>query len=308
MAVNPPGNIRSEASGPSAWRPGPALWFLFPAAAILIVVYAGPLLFAFHASFTAWSLVDPGSDKIYVGLENYRDVLASHEYWRAVTVTLSYALTAVAIELVLGTAFALMLNLDFFGRSLFRSVMIIPMVMTPAVIGIFFKLYYEQESGIFNYFLGLVGLPRVAWLGVQMSLPSIIIMDVWQTTPFFMLVILAGLQSIDENVIAAATVDGAGRVQLFRYILLPFLMPYMLIAAAFRFIAALGDFDKIFLLTSGGPGDITTTMSIFAFKTGFNAFDIGRTSTIALIFVVIVLCVSAPLLGLLFKTTATERH
>jgi ABC-type sugar transport system permease subunit len=308
MAVNPPGNIRSEASGPSAWRPGPALWFLFPAAAILIVVYAGPLLFAFHASFTAWSLVDPGSDKIYVGLENYRDVLASHEYWRAVTVTLSYALTAVAIELVLGTAFALMLNLDFFGRSLFRSVMIIPMVMTPAVIGIFFKLYYEQESGIFNYFLGLVGLPRVAWLGVQMSLPSIIIMDVWQTTPFFMLVILAGLQSIDENVIAAATVDGAGRVQLFRYILLPFLMPYMLIAAAFRIIAALGDFDKIFLLTSGGPGDITTTMSIFAFKTGFNAFDIGRTSTIALIFVVIVLCVSAPLLGLLFKTTATERH
>jgi ABC-type sugar transport system permease subunit len=308
MAVNPPGNIRSEASGPSAWRAGPALWFLFPAAAILIVVYAGPLLFAFHASFTAWSLVDPGSDKIYVGLENYRDVLASHDYWRAVTVTLSYALTAVTIELVLGTAFALMLNLDFFGRSLFRSVMIIPMVMTPAVIGIFFKLYYEQESGIFNYFLGLVGLPRVAWLGVQMSLPSIVIMDVWQTTPFFMLVILAGLQSIDENVIAAATVDGAGRVQLFRYILLPFLMPYMLIAAAFRIIAALGDFDKIFLLTSGGPGDITTTMSIFAFKTGFNAFDIGRSSTIALIFVVIVLCVSAPLLGLLFKTTATERH
>jgi ABC-type sugar transport system permease subunit len=133
-------------------------------------------------------------------------------------------------------------------------------------------------------------------------------MDVWQTTPFFMLIILAGLQSIDENVIAAAAVDGASSMQLFRYILLPFLMPYMLIAAAFRIIAAMGDFDKIFLLTSGGPGDVTTTMSIFAFKTGFNAFDIGRTSTIALIFVVIVLGVSAPLLWLLFKTTATERH
>jgi multiple sugar transport system permease protein len=308
MAVSHPGKVQPEASAPPAWRPGPALWFLFPAAAILIGVYAGPLLFAFHASFTAWSLVDPGSDKIYVGLENYRDVLTSHEYWRAVAVTLSYALTAVAIELVLGTAIALMLNLDFFGRSLFRSLMIIPMVMTPAVIGIFFKLYYEQESGIFNYFLGLVGLPKIAWLGVQMSLPSIIIMDVWQTTPFFMLVILAGLQSVDENVIAAATVDGAGPMQLFRYILLPFLLPYMLIAAAFRIIAALGDFDKIFLLTSGGPGDVTTTMSIYAFKTGFNAFDIGRTSTIALIFVLIVLCVSAPLLLLLFRTTATERH
>jgi ABC-type sugar transport system permease subunit len=309
MAVNEQVNVRPpEELGQSAWHPSAAIWFLFPAAAILIVVYAGPLLFAFHASFTAWSLVDPGSDKIYVGLENYRDVLASRDYWHAVTVTLSYALTAVTIELVLGTAFALMLNLDFFGRSLFRSVMIIPMVMTPAVIGIFFKLFYEQESGIFNYFLVAIGLPRIAWLGVQMSLPSIIIMDVWQATPFFMLIILAGLQSIDENVIAAAKVDGASSMQLFRYIMLPFLTPYMLIAAAFRIIAAMGDFDKIFLLTSGGPGDVTTTMSIFAFKTGFNAFDIGRTTAIALIFVVVVLCVSAPLLWLLFKTTSTERH
>src|SRR5437016_7526833 len=173
MAVNDHRSIRSRAApGQPAWHPGPALWFLFPAAAILIVVYAGPLLFAFHASFTAWSLVDPGSDKIYVGLENYRDVLASREYWRAVTVTLSYALTAVAIELVLGTAFALMLNLDFFGRSLFRSLMIVPMVMTPAVIGVFFKLFYEQQSGIFNYFLVAIGLPRIAWLGAQMSLPN----------------------------------------------------------------------------------------------------------------------------------------
>jgi ABC-type sugar transport system permease subunit len=114
------------ASGRSGWHPGPALWFLFSAAAILIVVYAGPPLFAFHASFTAWSLVDPGSDKIYVGLDTYRDVLTSREYWRAVTVTLSYALTAVALELVLGTAFALLLKLDFLGRSLFRSLMIIP--------------------------------------------------------------------------------------------------------------------------------------------------------------------------------------
>jgi len=121
-------------------------------------------------------------------------------------------------------------------------------------------------------------------------------------------VILAGLQSIDENVIAAARVDGASAPQLFRYITLPFLAPYMLIAAAFRIIAAMGDFDKIFLMTSGGPGNVTTTMSIFAFKTGFNAFDIGRTTSIALIFVVIVLLVSAPLLWFLFKSTTVERH
>jgi ABC-type sugar transport system permease subunit len=141
-----------------------------------------------------------------------------------------------------------------------------------------------------------------------MSLVSIIIMDVWQTSPFFMLVILAGLQSIDENVIGAAKVDGASASQMFRYITLPFLAPYMAIAASFRIIASMGDFDKIFLATAGGPGSVTTTMSIFAFKTGFNAFDIGRTASIALIFVLIVLSVSAPLLWFLFKTTAAERH
>jgi len=290
------------------WRPRPSFWFLLPAAAILIVVFAGPMVFAFHASLTGWSLVQPGSERDFVGFDNYRDVLGSREYWRAVGVTLSYALTAVSLELVLGTCLALMLNLDFFFCSVFRSLMVIPMVITPAVIGIFWKLLYEDRSGIYNYFLNSLGLPSVSWLGLSMSLPSIIIMDVWQTTPFFMLVILAGLQSIDENVLAAAEVDGASAAQTFRYITLPFLVPYMLIAAAFRIISSMGDFDKIYLLTSGGPGDVTTTISIFAYKTGFNAFDIGRTAAIAWITVGIVLAVSAPLLRYLFKATLAERH
>jgi ABC-type sugar transport system permease subunit len=140
------------------WRPSAAFWFLLPAVTVLIAAYAGPLAYAVNASFTAWSLTVPGSDKIYVGLENYQDVLGSREYWRAVTVTLTYALSAVAIELVLGTLFALLLNLEFFARGLFRSLMVIPMVLTPAVIGIFFKLLYEQESGVFNYYLEALGL------------------------------------------------------------------------------------------------------------------------------------------------------
>ncbi|MBI1773941.1 MAG: sugar ABC transporter permease [Proteobacteria bacterium] len=291
-----------------SWRPPSAFWFLLPAASILLVVFVGPLLYAFHASLTAWSLVQPGSDQDYVGLDNYRDVLTSKEYWRAVSTTLSYAISAVSIELLLGTGFALLLNLDFFFRSLFRSVMVIPMVITPAVVGIFWRLLYEEQAGIFNYYLSNLGLPKMPWLGLAMSLPSIIIMDVWQTTPFFMLIILAGLQSIDENVIAAARVDGASAVQLFRYITLPFLVPYMLIAASFRIIAAMGDFDKIYLLTAGGPGDVTTTISIFAYKTGFNAFDIGRTAAIAWLSVALVLTVSSPLLWHLFKATAAERH
>jgi multiple sugar transport system permease protein len=299
-------NSRRRQDGPPGlgWQP---LWFILPALLVLGLVYAGPMLYALKASFTHWVLTDIGSENDPAGLSNYAEVLASGEFWRAVRVTITYALSSIVCGLTLGTIFALLLNLDFFWRSFFRSVMMIPMVITPAVIGIFWKLLYEQESGVFNYFLTTLGLPKVAWLNLDMALPSMIIMDVWQTTPFFMLVILAGLNSIDENQIDAARVDGAGRGQMFRYILLPHLLPYMLIAAAFRSIAAMGDFDKIWLLTAGGPGDRTTTITIFTYKTGFSAFDMGRTAAIAWIFVVIVLTVSAPLMRHLFKASMAER-
>ncbi|MFI5015392.1 MAG: carbohydrate ABC transporter permease [Hyphomicrobiales bacterium] len=286
------------------WQP---VWFILPALVVLAFVYAGPMLYALKASFTHWVLTDIGSENDPAGLSNYADVLSNREFWSAVRVTVTYAASSVACGLTLGTILALLLNLDFFWRSFFRAVMMIPMVITPAVIGIFWKLLYEEEGGVFNYFLGALGLPKAPWLSLDMALPSIIIMDVWQTTPFFMLVILAGLHSIDENQIDAARVDGAGHGQMFRYILLPHLLPYMLIAAAFRSIAAMGDFDKIWLLTSGGPGDRTTTITIFTYKTGFSAFDIGRTAAIAWIFVVIVLTVSAPLMRHLFKTSMAER-
>ena len=290
---------------PSGARPR-ALGFILPAILVLLFVYAGPMLYALEASFTHWVLTDIGSENDPAGLSNYMEVLSSRDFWSAVRVTVTYALSSIACGLTLGTAFALLLNLDFFWRSLFRSVMMIPMVITPAVIGIFWKLLYEQEGGVFNYFLTSLGLPPVPWLDLDHSLLSIIIMDVWQTTPFFMLVILAGLQAIDQNEIDAARVDGASSIQLFRHILLPHLLPYMMIAAAFRCIAAMGDFDKIWLLTAGGPGDRTTTITIFTYKTGFFAFDIGRTAAIAWIFVVIMLVISAPLMRHLFKTSTAE--
>ena len=291
----------------TAERRGIALLFLLPAAIILALIYLGPMLFALKASFTAWVLTSPGSENIFIGVENYTDVVSSPEFWSAVRVTVVYALASIVCGLTLGTILALLLDADFHAQSFFRSIMIIPMVITPSVIGIFWKLLYEEDSGVLNAVLAALRLPKVSWLNLDMALPSIVLMDVWQTTPFFMLVILAGLQSMDQNAVEAAKVDGANGRQLFRYITLPHLVPYMLIATSFRAIAAMGDFDKIWLLTGGGPGDRTTTITIFAYKTGFSAFDIGRTTTIAAIFVVIVLVASSPLLWRLFKTAMKDR-
>jgi len=288
-------------------RRGVALLFLLPAALVLTLIYLGPMLFALRASFTAWLLTSPGSENIFIGVENYTDVMSSPEFWSAVHVTVIYALMSICCGLTLGTIFALMLDADFYAQSFFRSIMIIPMVITPSVIGIFWKLLYEEDSGVFNAVLTALHLPKVSWLNLDMALPSIILMDVWQTTPFFMLVILAGLQAMDRNAVEAARVDGASGVQLFRYITLPHLVPYMLIATSFRAIAAMGDFDKIWLLTGGGPGDRTTTITIFAYKIGFSAFDIGRTTAVAWIFVVVVLVASSPLLWRLFKTAMRDQ-
>lgn len=292
---------------PEATRRRTALLFLAPAGLVLAAVYLGPMLFALKASFTGWVLPMPSTADIFVGVENYTDVAQSREFWSAVRVTVLYALFSIAGGLTLGTAFALLLDAEFHARSLFRSIMIIPMVITPSVIGIFWKLLFEEDSGVFNAALSGLGLPKVAWLNLGMALPSIVLMDVWQTTPFYMLVILAGLQALDRNTVDAARVDGASALQLFRYITLPHLVPFMLIATSFRAIAAMGDFDKIWLLTGGGPGDRTTTITIYAYKIGFSAFDIGRTTAVAWIFVVIVLVASSPLLWRLFKSAMAER-
>jgi len=290
-----------------AGRRNPAPWFILPAILILVGVDAGPMLYSVQASLTHWMLTDPGSENDPAGLSNYVDVLTSAEFWAAVRVTVEYAVASICGALALGLGFALLLNLDFYARPFFRSIMMIPMVVTPVVIGIFWKLLYEQENGIFNWLLSAAGLPKVAWLGTSMALPSVVIMDVWHATPFFMLVLLAGLQSIDSGQLDAAKVDGARRLQLFRYITLPHLLPYMLIAASFRMIGAMSDFDKIWMLTAGGPGNQTTMITLYTFQTGFSAFDIGRVAAIAWIFVAIVILVSAPLLYHLFRTAQAER-
>lgn len=283
------------------------LWFLLPAAAVLVVVLVGPIVYSVQASFYGWSLVLPGSENDFLGLENYIWVLTNSEFQSAVIVTLIYSFGTIAIQLPVGMFFALLLNETFFARAFFRSVMIIPMVLTPSVIGIFWKLYFETESGVFNYFLRSLGFSGIDWLGLDYALLSLVVLDSWQMTPFFTLILLAGLQSRDPEQIEAAKIDGANAFQIFRFISIPHLLPYILIACSFRLIGAMGDFDKIFLLTAGGPGDVTTTLSVFAYKLGFSSFEIGRTAAIAWIYLMIVLIASSPLIYYLNRHMFKDR-
>lgn len=298
--------LEKDSLKPSKRQRRVAAAFIFPAAAVLTIVTLGPLLYSLFISATGWILTVPGSDSKFVGLENYRSVLTSAPFWRSLQITLTYAVSTTAIEMVLGLIFALMLNQQFIGRGVVRGLMLIPLILTPAAVGMFWKLLFDEQQGVYNFFLVSAGFDRVHWLSHGMALVSVVITDVWQSTPFLMLILLAGLHAMDQETIEAAKIDGANNVQIFRYLTVPHLLPYLVIGMFFRLLDAMKDFDKIYLLTQGGPGNETETLSIYIYDTGFKVFEVGKTSAMAWLMALISLVVFLPLLWVFGKQLSAE--
>jgi multiple sugar transport system permease protein len=309
--VPPIGGTRSAHSRREALNPSKRLrrtagLFIFPAAFFLTIVTLGPLLYSLYVSLTSWILTVPGSEFRFVGLENYAHVLLSAPFWKSLQITLTYALSTTALELLLGVIFALMLNQQFIGRGIVRSLVLIPLIITPAVVGMFWKLLYDEQQGVLNFFVVSAGFPRIHWLSQGLALLSVILTDVWQSTPFLMLIVLAGLQAIDPEMVGAAKIDGANRRQIFRYLTLPHLVPYLMVGVFFRLLDAMKDFDKIYLLTQGGPGSETETLSLYVYDTGFKVFEIGKTSAMAWLMAIISLLVFLPLLWIFGRQMSSE--
>ena len=275
--------------------------FLIPAGLATLLVLAVPLALSAYFSTTGWMITVANSRQHITWLDNYTAVLFDKAFWTAVWVTLIYTVAGATCEAFLGLVLALIFRQSFAGRGILRTLMILPMVLTPAVVGMFWKLLYDVDYGVFNYALSAFGVPPVSWLDRTLALPSVLLMDIWATSPFFMLVLLAGLQTEDRSTIEAARIDGASAWQITRFLTLPHLVPYIAIAAAFRAIGALSEFDKVYMLTLGGPGSATTTMSLLNYKLGFVAFNIGRASAMSWIIAVITLVVASPLVAYLLR-------
>jgi ABC-type sugar transport system permease subunit len=289
-------NARTERT-----RRSPAAAFLLPAGITIFLVLAVPLALSAYFSITGWMITVGGSRERLVWLGNYIAVLSDKAFWTSVGVTLTYTVVGAVCEAGLGLLLALMFRQTFPGRGILRTLMILPMVLTPAVVGMFWKLLYDDDYGVYNYALTLFGLPHVSWLSRALALPSVLLMDIWETSPFFMLVLLAGLQTEDKDAVEAARIDGASGWQIVRYLTLPHLVPYIAIASAFRAIGALSEFDKVYMLTLGGPGSATTTMSLLNYKLGFVAFNIGRASAMSWVIAIITLIVAMPLVLYLLR-------
>ncbi len=239
----------------------------------------------------------------FAGLENYRFLLADARFWNALAHTAYFVLLSVSLELSLGLAIALLLNQSFPGRGLARALVFVPWAVPSVMAARFWEWIYNSDYGVLNYVLGT----RINWLGdPRWALHAAILADVWKTTPFVVLLLLAGLQVIPEDLYRAARIDGAGSWQLFRHITLPLLLPVILLALLFRTMDAARVFDLIFVLTGGGPANQTETLVVYAYKLLYRTLQFGYGSAVAVATFLFVLTLSLAYLRLLGRAWQTR--
>ena len=269
------------------------LQILFPLPAIVFIglLMVFPILYTLYLSFTNWNLTS-GMEPSFVGLTSYLRVFSEPRFLHALGRNFTFTVFAVAIEVVLGVAIALILNRAFVGRSIAKLLLLLPLVATPVAVGIVFNLFYDPTIGLLNFALHALGLPQGRWVSSENTvIGSLVLVDVWQWTPMITLIVLAGLAGLSEEPAEAARVDGASDWQILRYVTLPMVMPVILTAMILRLIDALKTFDIIFAMTGGGPGYASETLNIMGFKYSFEYFRIGQSSVILVaLFLVVLLC------------------
>jgi len=266
--------------------------FTVPTVLFVLGMVLFPILYTFVLSLNDWRGSNQQPWK-FQGLKNYIELFSNTRFPYAVGRTFLFAVICLAIEIVLGVAIAIYLNRNFFGKNLVKTAYLLPMVATPVAIGMVWKLIYEPSIGILNAFLKAVGGTRIDWLGDSgLAIYSLMVVDIWQWTPFVMLIVLAGLTSIPTDPLESAKIDGANRWQLITKITLPLLRPTIYTAILLRLIDVLKTFDIIYSMTQGGPGFATETMNILSFRQAFEFMQFGDASATLIVFFIIVMLIA----------------
>jgi len=262
--------------------------FIAPALALLVFLSIWPLIRLVWLSFTDYSVTRdvPAS---FIGFDNYIDVLTSPVTQKRAVTTMVFLIGAVLLQTLLGFAIAFLISRRTKGRGALTTMFLIPMMLSPIVVGLFWKFMLDVQFGVVNSFLNSLGLGTVEWLTKQrLALFSLIIVDTWQWTPFIMLIALAGLTAVPKYLYEAAEIDRASEWFKFRRITFPLVWPLLLIAIMFRAIEAFRLFDLVYILTGGGPGGTTETLSYNVYKVAFFGFDTGRASAYGILMVIVV--------------------
>jgi multiple sugar transport system permease protein len=271
---------------------------LAPAVLILFAVTIYPTLVNIYQSLFKYDLTHP-DERQFVFLKNYVDLLFHDpRFWNSVKITFYYVAIVLSVELVLGLGIASILSKMRRFRGLVTTIIILPMATAPVAITFIWRFMYNPSIGILGYALESVGLPKIQFLSdAQWVIPSLALVDIWQWTPFMVLILTAGLMSLPQEPFEAATVDGASKWQELWYLELPMMRPFILVALLFRGIDAFKTFDYIYILTKGGPGTASETLNLRTFQTGIQFLHMGTASAMAMLMLIVIILFSKILIG-----------
>jgi multiple sugar transport system permease protein len=270
-----------------------------PTIFVLLALSIYPLIYAVKTSFQS-----PAGEAAHFTFGNFTRIFSDGFFLAALSHTFVYAVFALTFEFLFGLGLALLLDRRLRGRGLFRAIMLVPMMLPPVVVGVVWRLMYNSNFGALNGTLKIFGIntePLIWTASPNFALACVIAVDVWQWTPFMFLILLAGLQAIPQEPYEAARIDGSSAWQTFRHITLPLLKPAILIALLLRTMDLLRVFDHIFILTEGGPGFATETVSLYIYRAAFRFFDFGYAAAMSFVLLLLTNIISAIYIRLLQK-------
>lgn len=262
---------------------------VLPTTALMLLIFGLPLLFSAWLSLEAWSPDQTLFGGRFAGTDNYEDLLTDPQFIGSLTLTIGYTAGAVAAELAAGLGIALLLNIDLRWIGVFRTLLVIPMMITPVVAAFCWKLLLDPDHGVINDLIA----QHIVWLGrPDTALLSVGIVNVWQNAPYVAILLLAGLRSLPPEPVEAARIDGASTLQMFWHVTLPLLRPYILVALLLRMIFEFRSFDNVYVMTSGGPANATMVLSMFTYLASFVRFDmsLGAAASWMMLLISVVLC------------------
>ena len=277
-------------------------WMAAPALTVITLILFVPWLFTLVMSFFDWKFTGA---PVFVGLANYARMMGDLRFGEAIWHTLLYTVGAVLGSLVLGLVAAQVFARRFEGRQFLRLAFSFPMLATPVSVALIWVMMLHPQSGVLNYLLSFLGLPPSLWIYSKTTvIATLVMIEIWQWTPFVTLILLGGMATIPQELYEAAHVDGASSRQVFFAITLPLLVPYLMVATILRTIDAIKSLDLIFVMTSGGPGTASETINMYLYSNAFAFYNVGYASAISVAFLGLVFCLALILVFVKAKTSA----
>lgn len=269
-----------------------AFLFVLPVVVVLLSVSIFPMVYSFYLSLCKWD-IGMGGKRTFIGAANYLRLFSDARFFNSLKNTGRVLLFGVGAQFGIGLSLALLLNRSFRGRNLVVTLFLLPMMISPVVVGCIWKIIYHYQYGPLNYLLNIVKISSVNWLGSGTVSPySIVLADIWEWTPFMVITLLAGLQAIPDDLYEAARVDGANRWQIFSAVVFPLLRPVVIIAILIRVMDAFKIFDLVVLLTMGGPGQSSESVAFYNYLTGFKYFSMGYASAMSYFQLVVIVIIA----------------